>query len=162
MSALLANSSSLSKVERRRWSVHVALLVSLAGSLVSLIYLSHSITSHVIFGVMFIFFMLIHLCQRRRTIASLIKRMAGFLPRTGSTTRLGISDAIFELLALNVLVSGTVEIFNHQATRFPLGATLHLPPGLDQWHKLVAIVFVVYAVVHITRRRKRLRRSHIR
>ncbi|MCU1363332.1 MAG: hypothetical protein JWM55_1160 [Acidimicrobiaceae bacterium] len=162
MLALPTTSSPLSKVERRRWSVHVALLVSLAGSLVSLIYLSRSITIHVILGAVFFFFMLIHLYQRRRTIASLIQRMAGFLPRTGSTTRLGISDVIFELLALNVLVSGTVDILNHQAARFPLAATLHLPPGLDQWHKLAAIVFVVYAAIHIIRRRKRLRRSHIR
>jgi hypothetical protein len=54
--------------ERRRWYVHVALLTSLAGSLLSLIYLSHSITIHVIFGVAFMIMMLFHLFQRRRTI----------------------------------------------------------------------------------------------
>jgi hypothetical protein len=74
---------------------------------------------------------------------------------------MAISDAIFELLALNVLVSGTVDILKHHSTQFPLATVLHLPPGLDQWHKLAAIVFVVYAIVHVTRRRKRLRRSHI-
>jgi hypothetical protein len=36
-----------------------------------------------------------------------------------------------------------------------------LPPGLSQWHKLASFVLVIYAIVHIVRRRKRLRRSHI-
>jgi hypothetical protein len=151
----------MSNSERSRWYVHLALLASLAGSLLSLIYLSHSITIHVIFGVWFIVMMLMHLFQRRRTIKSLLKRLAGFQPRTRSTTRLAISDVIFELLTLNVLVSGIVDILKHHSTQFPLAASLHLPPGLDQWHKLAAIVFVVYAIVHVTRRRKRLRRSHI-
>ena len=41
----------MSRGERWRWYVHIALLVTLAGSLVTLIYLSHSITIHVIVGV---------------------------------------------------------------------------------------------------------------
>ncbi|MGH3733430.1 MAG: hypothetical protein ACRDVC_08670 [Acidimicrobiales bacterium] len=47
--------------ERRRWYVHLALLAALAGSLVTLIYLSHSITIHVIFGLAFIVFVAFHL-----------------------------------------------------------------------------------------------------
>lgn len=151
----------LSSGERSRWYVHLALLTSLAGSLLSLIYLSHSITVHVIFGVWFFIMMLIHLYQRRRTITSLLKRLVGTKPRTSSTTRLAISDVVFELLALNVLVSGTVDILKHHSTQFALATALHLPPGLDQWHKVSAIVFVVNAIVHVTTRRKRLRHSHI-
>lgn len=153
--------TALSSVERSRWYVHLALLTSLAGSLLSLIYLNHSITVHVIFGVWFFVMILIHLFQRRRTIKSLLKRLARMQRRTHLTTRLAISDVIFELLALNVLVSGTVDILKHHSTQFALATVLHVPPGLDQWHKLAAIVFVVYAIVHVTRRRKRLRRSHI-
>jgi hypothetical protein len=66
-----------------------------------------------------------------------------------------------ELLVLNVLVSGIVDGVHHQATRMPFAATIGLPPGLSQWHKLAAFVLVIYATVHIIRRRKRLRRSHI-
>jgi hypothetical protein len=139
----------------------VALLVSLAGSLLSLIYLSRSITLHVIFGVWFMAMLLFHFYQRRRTIRSLFKRLVGIQTRTGTTTRLAISDIILELLVPDVLVSGIVDGLQHQATQFPLASTLHLPPGLSQWHKLAAFVLVIYAAVHIVRRRKRLRRSHI-
>lgn len=158
LTILPANSRDTSIVERRRWYVHLVLLGSLAGSLISLIYLSRSITVHVIFGVLFMVMVLFHLFQRRRTVALLFKRLIGVQSRTSRTTRLAISDVILELLALNVLVSGTVDILRHQATRLSLAG---LPPSLDQWHKLAAIVFVVYAVFHIFRRRKRLRRSHI-
>ena len=147
--------------ERRRWYVHLALFVSLAGSLLSLIYLSHSITIHVIFGVWFMVMLLIHFFQRRRTIKSLFKRIIGMQPRTRATTRLAISDVILELLVLNVLVSGIIDGVQHHATQFPCATELELPPGLSQWHKLAAIVLVVYATVHFIRRRKRLRRSHI-
>lgn len=138
------------------------LLVSLAGSLLSLITLSHSITIHVIFGVLFMTMMLFHLFQRRRTIATLFKRLVGLQSRARSSTRLAISDVILELLVLNVLVSGIVDGLHHQATQMPFAAALGLPPGLSQWHKFAAFVLVVYATVHFIRRRKRLRRSHIR
>jgi len=147
--------------EHRRWYVHLVLIVSLAGSLLSLIYLSHSITIHVIFGVLFMVAMLFHLYQRRRTVATLLKRLVGVQSRTKALTRLAVSDIILELLVLDVLVSGVVDGLQHHATQFPLAATLGLPPGLSQWHKLAAIVLVIYATVHFIRRRKRLRRSHI-
>jgi hypothetical protein len=139
----------------------LALLLSLAGSLLSLIYLSHSITIHVIFGVWFIAMMLLHLFQRRRTIKTLLRRLFGAQTRSRAASRLAISDIILELLVLNVLVSGVVDGVNHHATQFPLANVLHLPPGLSQWHKLAAIILVVYVTVHIIRRRKRLRHSHI-
>lgn len=139
----------------------MALLVSLAGSLLSLIYLSHSITIHVIFGVWFMAMLLFHFYQRRRTINSLLKRLIGVQTRTRTATRLVASDIILELLVVDVLVSGIVDGLNHQATQFPFASVLGLPPGLSQWHKLAAIVLVVYATVHVIRRRKRLRRSHI-
>jgi hypothetical protein len=146
------------RLEQTRWYVHLVLLASLAGSLISLIFLSHSITVHVVIGVLFMVMMLLHLLQRRRAIAGLFKRFIGVRTRTRVTTRLAVSDIILELLALNVLVSGTIDIVRHQATRLTLAG---LPPGLDQWHKLAAIVFVLYAVVHIIRRRKKLRHSQI-
>jgi hypothetical protein len=161
ITSLPAKQTSLTSAERRRWYVHVGLMVSLAGSLLSLIYLSHSITIHVIFGVAFMVMMLFHLVQRRRTVTSLLKRLVGVQSRTRTLTRLALSDVVLELLVLDVLVSGLVDGLNHQATQFPFAATLGLPPGLSQWHKLAALVLVVYAIVHIFRRRKRLRRSHI-
>ena len=147
--------------ERRRWYVHLALIISLAASLLSLIYLSHSITIHVIFGVWFMAMLSCHFYQRRRTITSLLKRLVGVHTRTRATTRVVVSDIILELLVLDVLVSGIIDGLKHHATEFPFASALGLPPGLSQWHKLAALVLVVYATVHIVRRRKRLRRSHI-
>jgi len=161
ITSLPAKSNALTSGERRRWYVHLALLVSLAGSLLSLIYLSKSITMHVIFGVWFMAMLLFHFYQRRRTIASLLKRLLGVQTRTRAATRLVVSDIILDLLVLDVLVSGIIDCLNHQATAFPFASALGLPPGLSQWHKLAALVLVVYAVVHVIRRRKRLRRSHI-
>lgn len=145
--------------ERRRWYVHIALLVTLAGSLVTLIYLSHSITIHVIFGVGFMVFVLFHLYQRRRTVAALVKQITG---RSKRPSRLAISDSILELLVANVLVSGIVDILNHQATQLNFLGSLGFPPGLIQWHKLASFILVVYVIVHVSRRWKRIRRSHIR
>jgi len=161
ITSIPATSKALTRGERRRWYVHFALLVSLAGSLLSLIYLSKSITLHVIFGVWFMAMLLFHFYQRRRTITSLLKRLIGNQTRSRATTRLAISDIILELLVLDVLVSGIIDGVNHQATEFPLASALHLPPGLSQWHKIAALVLVIYATVHFIRRRKRLRRSHI-
>lgn len=114
-----------------------------------------------IFGVLFMVMMLFHLFQRRRTVKMLFKRLIGVQKRASASTRLAVSDIILELLVLNVLVSGIVDGLNHQATQMPFAATIGLPPGLSQWHKLAALVLVVYATVHFVRRRKRLRRSHI-
>jgi hypothetical protein len=139
----------------------LALLVSLAGSLLSLIYLSRSITIHVVFAVLFMVVVLFHLFQRCRTITTLLQRLFGAKTSTRATSRLATSDLILELQVLNVLVSGIVDALNHYATQFLFATAIGLPPGLSQWHKLAAIVLVVYATVHIIRRPKRLGRSHI-
>jgi hypothetical protein len=161
IASIPAKANGFKSGERRRWYVHLALLLSLAGSLLSLIYLSRSITLHVIFGVVFMVMLLFHFFQRRRIITSLLKRLIGVQSRVRVTTRLAVSDIILELLVLNVLASGIVDGVHHQATQFPLASALGLPPGLSQWHKLAAIVLVVYATAHVIRRRNRLRRSHI-
>ncbi len=148
--------------ERRRWYVHLALLLTLAGSLVTLIYLSHSITIHVIFGVAFMVFVLFHLYQRRRTVTSLAKQITGTVRRSKGPSRLAVSDSILELLVLNVLVSGVVDIVNHQSTQLNFLGSLGFPRGLIQWHKLASLVLVVYIIVHVSRRWRRIRRSHIR
>jgi hypothetical protein len=67
-----------------------------------------------------------------------------------------------ELLVLDVFVSGVVDGVSHHETQFPFASAIGLPPGLYQWHKLAAIALVIYATVHVIRRRKRLRHSHIR
>ncbi len=162
MAVAAATTRGLSGSERRRWYVHLVLLASLAGSLLSLVWLSRSITLHVVIGVLFMVVLLAHFYQRRRTIASLLRRLVGARARARTSTRLAVSDVILELLVLDVLVSGVVDVANHHATELSVLTSLHFPPGLVQWHKLAAVLLVVYATVHVVRRRRRLRRSHIR
>jgi len=147
--------------ERRRWLVHLALIVTLSGSLLTLIYLSHSITLHVVFGVAFMALLCAHLYQRRRTVASLARQLVRAKGRSRAPSRLAVSDTILELFILNVLVSGIVDGLNHQATDVPFLASIGFPPGLVQWHKLASLVAVVYVIVHVIRRRARLRHSRI-
>lgn len=147
--------------ERRRWYVHLALLTSLAGALLSLIYLSRSITVHVIFGVLFMVFLLCHLYQRRKTLRSLTRQLFTARRRSKTRRRLAVSDAILELLVVNVLVSGIVDVVHHQSTQLNFLTNIGFPPGLIQWHKLASFVLVVYVIFHVTRRWRRLRRSHV-
>jgi hypothetical protein len=156
------STKAVSRGERRRWYVHLTLLLTLAGSLVTLIYLSQSITIHVIFGVTFMVFILFHLYQRRRTVASLARQFAGATRRSKGPSRLAVSDTILELLVLNVLASGVVDAVNHQATELNFLGSIGFPAGLIQWHKLASFVLVIYVIVHVSRRGKRLRRSHVR
>jgi hypothetical protein len=158
----IVRSSAVSRGERQRWYVHLGLMVALAGALLSLIYLSRSITLHVIFGVAFIAFLLIHLFQRRRTVRSLARQVFTVRRRAATRRKLAISDTILELLVLNVLVSGIVDGVTHQSTQLNFLANLGFPPGLIQWHKLASFVLVIYVIVHISRRWKRLRHSHVR
>jgi len=91
---------------------------------VSLIYLSHSITIHVIFGVLFMVMLIFHLYQRRRTVKALLKRLAGVEVRSKPSVRLALSDTILELLVVNVLVSGIVDGLRHQATQITFVASI--------------------------------------
>ncbi|MGH3733800.1 MAG: hypothetical protein ACRDVC_10610 [Acidimicrobiales bacterium] len=115
--------------EHRRWYVHLALLLTLAGSLVTLVYLSHSITIHVIFGVAFMVFVLFHLYQRRCTVRSLAKQFVSTKSRAKGPSRLAISDTILELLVANVLVSGIVDAMSHHATVLPFASDIGLRPA---------------------------------
>jgi uncharacterized protein YebE (UPF0316 family) len=105
---------------------------------------------------------LFHLYQRRRTVASLAKQFVGTSRRVKGPSRLAISDTILELLVANVLASGVVDAVNHQATELNFLSSIGFPPGLMQWHKLSSLVLVVYIIVHVSRRWRRLRRSHVR
>jgi hypothetical protein len=122
-------------------------------------YLGHSgVTDHSIIGLVVLAFVLVHLIQRRRTVGRLSTTLVGLRRSTETRTRLAVSDAILWLLTLNVMVSGFVD--------FVVGHTIFLSiPGPDiirKWHEMGALVLIVYVIVHVLRRRTRLRTSRIR
>jgi hypothetical protein len=151
-------------IARSRWLVHLALILGFLAAVISAIFLSrkylgHSgITDHAIIGLAVLVLVIVHLTQRRRTVQRLLTRLFGHESSTSHQTRQAESDMILWLLTLNAMVSGVAD--------FIVGHTIFLPiPGpniLQKWHALSVVVLLVYVIVHVVRRRKRLRTSHVR
>lgn len=163
MSIRTESDSRKDSVARRRWTVHLLLIVGFLAATLSPIFLSkkylfHSgTTNHAIIGLIVLALVLVHLWQRRRTVWRLVSRFWG--PRSpGARTRLAVSDVILWLLFLNTTISGIAD--------FIVGHTIFLSlPGpniLQKWHALAVLVLLVYVIVHVIRRRTRLRTSHVR
>jgi len=121
-------------------------------------YLGHSgTTDHAILGIIAVVIVLVHLTQRRRTVRRLVTQLVGRSAAAGRQTRRALSDTILWILVVNAVLSGVVD--------FVAGHLVELPvPGpyiLHKWHAMAALVLVVYVIVHVTRRRRQLRSSHI-
>jgi hypothetical protein len=141
---------------RTRFAVHLALLCSAAAALGTLQLLHVRVAIHTDVGLGFVGLVVVHLAQRRRTLARManqIVRARTFLERR---IRLAVSDLLLLFITLNVLVSGIVDWSRGAPTQLPL------PKPFYRWHLDSGLVLVVYLAVHVWRRRKRLRRSTIR
>jgi hypothetical protein len=77
-------------------------------------------------------------------------------PRVERELRLLASDAILTFVTINVVVSGILDWGRGAPLLLPL------PQPFDRWHLTSSAVLVVYLVVHVSRRWRRLRRSTIR
>jgi len=151
-------------IARNRWLVHLALILGFLAAVISAIFLSRKYfgysgtTDHSIIGLALLGFVIVHLTQRRHTVRRLISRLFGRTNSPSRQTRLAVSDTILWVLTLNALISGVAD--------FVVGHTIFLAiPGphiLHKWHAMSVLVLLVYVIVHVVRRRKRLRTSHIR
>ncbi len=139
-----------------RWVVHLGLLVTAAASLATLQLLHVRVAYHTVVGLIFVGLVLVHLIQRRHTIARMATQLVRARPVTERRVRLTISDLVLLFITLNVLASGIVDWGRGSPTRVPL------PVPFERWHADAAAALVVYLIVHVIRRRKRLRRSRIR
>lgn len=163
MTDLSQSTSRKDAIARRRWTVHLLLIVGFVSAVASAIFLSkkylgHSgTTNHSIIGLIVLALVLAHLWQRRRTVWRLI---TGFRSRRspGTRKRMAVSDSILWLLFLNATVSGVAD--------FIVGHTIFLsipgPTILQKWHAMSVLTLLVYVIVHVIRRRARLRTSHVR
>jgi hypothetical protein len=141
---------------RTRFAVHLGLLGSGVAALGTLQLLHVRVVFHTVVGLVFVGLVVVHLAQRRRTLARManqLVRARGFVQRR---LRLAVSDLVLLFVTLNLLVSGVVDWRRGAPTRVPL------PEPFGRWHLDSGLVLVVYLVVHVWRRRKRLRRSTIR
>lgn len=128
-----------------RGAVHLLLIASAVVSLV----LEPILTLHVVVGLIFVGLVAIHLLQRRRTSARLLRQLAR--PRTlhRRPGRLAAADALLFVVTAGMLASGLWDLTTGHPTRI-------------RWHAITGVVLVAYLVVHTLRRRTRLRRSQVR
>jgi hypothetical protein len=141
---------------RSRWFVHLGLLVLLAAALGTLQLLHVRNAIHADVGLAFAGLVVVHLAQRRHRIARMFTRLARLRAPIGRELRLLASDTILAFVTVNVVVSGTIDWGRGSPSLLPL------PQPFDRWHLTSSVVLVVYLVVHVARRWKRLRRSTIR
>jgi hypothetical protein len=142
---------------KSRSLVHIGLLLTAAGALIALIYLSVSISIHAIIGLVFVALVVVHLVQRRRTIGRLASQFTRARTVVEKGLRQASADAILVFITANVLISGVIDwLHENMPISFPL------PAPFNTWHKASSIVLVLYLIVHVWHRRKRLRRSGIR
>ena len=139
-----------------RWAVHLGLLCSAAAALGTLELLHVRIAIHTDVGLVFVGLVVVHLAQRRRTLARMAIRIVRARTIAGRGIRLAVSDLLLLFITLNVLVSGVLDWNRGMPIQLPI------PGPFGRWHAISALALVVYLAVHVWRRRKRLRRSAIR
>jgi len=139
--------------------VHLWLILGFFAALMtSAHFLGHvSIGWHSIIGLAFAALIVVHFIQRRHRVVSLLKQLPRWTSWRRSTGRLAWSDLILTFIFVNLIVSGIVDYLRHQN-----GVFLNLPfLGSIWWHALPAILLLVYLLVHVIRRAKRLRTSRV-
>jgi hypothetical protein len=114
------------------------------------------IAYHADAGLAFVGLVAVHLAQRRRTVTRIAGQFARARTLIARPVRLGVSNLVLLFIALNVLVSGIVDWGRGAPTQVPL------PNPFYRWHLDSGLALVIYLVVHVWHRRKRLRRSTIR
>ena len=142
---------------RSRWLVHLGLLAFAAAALGTLQLLHIRNAIHADVGLAFAALVIVHLAQRRRRIGGMFARLWGYRRRVGRELRLLASDVILVFITANVVVSGILDWNRGSPLLLPL-----LAAPFDRWHLLSSAVLVVYLVIHVTRRWRRIRRSTIR
>jgi hypothetical protein len=141
-----------------RWAVHIGLLVTAVASLGTLQLLHVRVAYHSVVGLVFVGLVLVHLVQRRHTIARMTTQLVRARTFVERKFRLTVSDLVLFFITMNVLVSGIVDWQRGTPTHLPF----HLTGPLGRWHADTTVALVIYLTVHVVRRRKRLRQSKIR
>ena len=136
---------SRSRAARHRWVVHLALLATVATSLV----LEPVGTVHVVLGLAFVGLVVVHLLQRRQASMALARRLPRLAGWAGGSGRLALADAALAALTVAMLVSGLYDWIAGHPTRI-------------RWHALSGVALAGFLLVHTLRRRRRLHRSSVR
>jgi hypothetical protein len=141
---------------RSRFAVHLGLLFSAAASIGTLQLLHVRIAYHTVVGLVFVGLVVVHLVQRRRTVARLANQLVRARTFIERRIRLAVSDLLLLFITLNVLLSGILDWSRGEPIQLPLPAPFY------RWHLDSGLALVIYLAVHVWHRRKRFRRSTIR
>ena len=87
----------------------------------------------------------------------MLARLWGLRRRVARELRLLASDAILAFITASVVVSGLLDWNQGSPLLLPV-----LPRPFDRWHLLSSAALIVYLIIHVSRRWRRLRRSTIR
>ena len=158
MTTVEPEGTSTARATRRAWGrglAHLGLLLTAAGALATLTILYIKNAIHADIGLVFVGLVVVHLVQRRRTVARMLSQLARVRSFAERRLRLAGSDLILAFITLNVLVSGVLDWSRGEPIQLPL------PAPLDRWHFLSGVALVLYLIFHVWHRRKRLRRSTI-
>jgi hypothetical protein len=143
-----------------RFAVHLVLLATFAASLATVTAMTEG-WPHLVLGSAFVVLVLIHVAQRRHTVARLLGNLGRPLTWLKRRGRLAWSDLILAVLTLNVLVSGSDDLATgNQVILQP--RDWGIPFRDIGWHVSAALLLTAYLVVHVARRWGRIRRSVIR
>jgi hypothetical protein len=143
-----------------RFAVHLVLLATFAASLATVTAMTEG-WPHLVLGSAFVGLVLIHVAQRRHTVARLLGNLGRPLTWLKRRGRLAWSDLILAVLTLNVLVSGSYDLATgNQVILQP--RDWGIPFRDIGWHVSAALLLTAYLVVHVARRWGRIRRSVIR
>jgi hypothetical protein len=151
----------VSQRAHNRWLVHLGMILSFVAALGALVYFQGS-TMHIFLGLVFVAFVCAHITQRRHTAVNMAAHLVRVRSWIKPRGRLAWSDLILAVLTLNVLVSGTVDWVVGHNTALPIQALTGLHIHFLGWHGFSGVVLFCYLLVHVLRRKKRLRTSHIR
>ena len=136
---------SVPAVVRRRWWVHLTLILTAAVSLA----LEPLLMLHVVLGLVFVGFVAVHLAQRRRVSTVLVARLRSLAALPTPAGRLALADTALTLLTLAMFASGLWDWGTGHPTRI-------------RWHAITGVLLAGFLLVHTVRRRSRLRTSRVR
>lgn len=122
---------------RSRWAAHLGLLCSAAAALGTLQLPHVRIAIHTDVGLVFVGLVIVHLAQRRRTLARMATRLVRARTFAERRIRLAVSDVVLLFNTLNVLVSGILGWSRGMPIQLPL------PRPFDRWHLDSGLVLVV-------------------
>lgn len=146
-------------LQRRRWYVHLGLIVVFLAALATVghVLFGFPIGVHSVLGLVFAALIVAHFAQRRHRVRGLLDQLRRPARWRRAQVRLAWSDLVLSFLFLNLIASGVVDYLAHAN-----GVWLHLGviPAI-RWHALSAILVLLYLLAHVARRAARLRTSKV-